>query len=565
MSIIPPIGKFASDIINQKYAHTKPSGNKESWDEIADRVVDSVINEDNGIFLTDLLRKYKEICRRLIKERKFIPGGRYLYAAGRKYHPINNCFLFRAHDSREGWGDLSRRCVNALMSGGGIGVDYSPVREEGAVVGGLGGYCTGPIALMNIQNENGRWIKQGGSRRSAIWAALRWAHRDIFKFITQKNWPDWLAQKKREDFNVPAPMDMTNISVGLDDGFFAAYYNTSDRLHATARDVYWQTVGQMLRTAEPGFSIDCGVNSGETLRNACTELTSRDDNDVCNLGSLVLPRFASLDDFEEAVYAAVLFLVCGSVYSHLPFPEIAPVLEKNRRIGLGLMGFHEWCLRRDRRYGPDLELSRWLAVYAKSTYFAHEVEDVMGVSRSVKTRAVAPNGTIAIAAETTSSIEPIFAVALLRRYLDGQTWKAQYIVESAAKRLIDEGCDPDLIEDAHDLAEDVERRVSFQAWVQEYVDHAISSTINLPAWGSSVNNEDTVRPFGEMLLKYLPRLRGITVYPDGCRGGQPLNRVPYREAVKHLGKTYTMNGEHFTAEVQEYTNEVSCPGGVCGV
>ena len=74
------------------------------------------------------------------------------------------------------------------------------------------------------------------------------------------------------------------------------------------------------------------------------------------------------------------------------------------------------------------------------------------------------------------------------------------------------------------------------AEVQDYVDQSISSTINLPAWGSKLNNEDTVPEFAETLAKYAPRLRGFTCYPDGSRGGQPLTSVPYSEAVEKLGK-----------------------------
>jgi hypothetical protein len=89
-----------------------------------------------------------------------------------------------------------------------------------------------------------------------------------------------------------------------------------------------------------------------------------------------------------------------------------------------------------------------------------------------------------------------------------------------------------------DLAADYERRIAFQADVQDYVDQAISSTINLPSWGSELNNEDTVDRFAETLARYAPRLRGFTCYPDGARGGQPLTSVPYREAVGQLGQEF---------------------------
>lgn len=883
-----PLSEFAHTILKSKYAHKKASGHKESWPEIAHRVAQSVC----APYLDKLTVSKIE---RLIRERKLMPGGRYLYAAGREYHPINNCFLLRAEDSREGWAELNYRTANALMSGGGVGVDYDPIREEGALVRGLGGFCTGPCSLMQIVNEQGRYIKQGGSRRSALWARLGWKHPDIHKFITLKDWPEWLQKKKKEDFNIPATMDGTNISVGLDDEFFRRILGS---LHggytdAAPEGVYWATIRHMLQTAEPGFSIDVGPNAGETLRNApvtgatrvltreygycpvegvvglpvtlwtgkqwakdvvfsrtgidsptvevgmtggriircepsheflveryqgkgprrhlssvdrvaakelkpgdtlhlslplqrdlvefdpdsytmgflygdgsfrdghaevtlctsekksclsyltaspqlsvtvgcrgeydrlyystdhkrfdgrrkdwfpremfsaplgslasflaglfdadgnydagqhrirlssvhpgflrdvaraletlgvlahvskggpsgyggrvssqlvvaseynetfarivptkrihpdlcgytpyrkssvkvlsvipsdpedvfcadvkvpehsfmaegviisnCTEVSSSDDSDVCNLASLVLPRFASLEEFEEAVDLATAFLVCGSCYSHLPYAKVEGLRQKNRRLGLGLMGFHEWLLRRGYSYGPNEELATWLAAYSTSTEKAHVWCHQLSVSPSIKTRAIAPNGTIAIVAETTSSIEPIFAVAFRRRYLTGSTWKYQYVVDAAAQRLIEQGVDPDSIEDAYTLAEDVERRVSFQAWVQQFVDHGISSTINLPAWGSSINNESTVKSFGNMLLKYLPNLRGVTCYPDGSRGGQPLKHVKYTTAVRHVGKEYEASHEEDADfQIEEYSAEVGCPGGTCG-
>ena len=104
------------------------------------------------------------------------------------------------------------------------------------------------------------------------------------------------------------------------------------------------------------------------------------------------------------------------------------------------------------------------------------------------------------------------------------------------------------------LAMDVEKRIAFQSFVQQYVDHSISSTINLPTWGSAFNNEETLLDFGNTLMKYLPTLRGITVYPDGSRGGQPITSVDYYEALKNEGLEY-----------MEFGNESVCIGGVCGV
>jgi ribonucleoside-diphosphate reductase alpha chain len=202
------------------------------------------------------------------------------------------------------------------------------------------------------------------------------------------------------------------------------------------------------------------------------------------------------------------------------------------------MGLHEWLLKNNKKYEKDEELQKYLEVYATSGTYAAKYAKEWGLTVPIKTRAVAPTGTIGIVAETTTGIEPIFCVAYKRRYLKGSVVHYQYVVDPTAKRLIETGVNPDNIEDAYSLAEDVERRVAFQAWLQKYVDHSISSTINLPEWGSELNNSNTVQKFGNMLIKYLPELRGITCYPDGARGGQPLTPVKYTTAMKHIGEVF---------------------------
>jgi ribonucleoside-diphosphate reductase alpha chain len=543
------MGVFARTIAENKgYAHLKASGRHEEWSEVAERVAFNVV----APFIPDLAPR----VQKLIEDRKLMPGGRYLYASGRAYPQVNSCFLFRASDSRDGpcgWADTVGKCVNALMTGGGIGVVYSDLRQEGALIRGLGGCSTGPLALMRMVNECARYVRQGGSRRSAVWAGLRWNHPDIFKFITLKDWDDLTVEGRRRDFNFPAPMDTTNISIILDDLFFEAYQDCSHPLYNLACDVYWEAVRHMLRTGEPGFSVNIGENSGEELRNACTEVTSRDDSDMCNLASINLARVGSRDEFFEVMDAAIPFLLCGTLYSKLPLPDMYKVRERNRRLGLGLMGVHEWMLARGLRYGPCDELAEWLKAYTLSGSLANRWADRLGISRPVATRSVAPTGTISIVAETTSGVEPVLAVAYKRRFLDGKEWKAQVVVDPTAKRLIDHGVDPSLVEDSLTLAEDVERRMSFQAWLQGHVDHGVSSTINLPPWGSSLNNSATVTQFGNTLLNYLPRLRGITAYPDGARGGQPMTRMTYHDAVSRVGVSF-LDG-----------SEEQCPSGVCGV
>ena len=252
---------------------------------------------------------------------------------------------------------------------------------------------------------------------------------------------------------------------------------------------------------------------------------------------------------------AVRFLLAGTVYSDVPYHQVDVMRRKNRRLGLGIMGVHEWLLKRGKSYGQDEELGDWLRAWQlTSRVAADEAADAWKLSRPVKVRAIAPTGTIGIVAETTTGIEPVFCVAYKRRYLKHKTWAYQYVVDPCARRLIESGIRPEAIEDAYVLAADVERRVAFQAWVQGFVDHGISSTINLPSWGSELNNASRVKPFGTMLLKYLPGLRGITAYPDGARGGQPLTPVRYETAMKHVGQEYVEE----TANVCDISKGGSC-------
>lgn len=849
--------KFAHDIFRQKYS----MNGTETWADTCKRVVDNVCG--NVVSNAD-----KQTIYELMFNRQFIPGGRYLYASGRPLHQVQNCLMLRADDSREGWADLMYKSTMALMTGAGIGVDYSAVRAEGTPITRTGGKATGPLALMEMVNSAGRGIMQGGARRSAIWAGLKWDHPDVQKFINVKNWPDDIRKMKSKDYNAVAPMDGTNISVILDKRFFDAYDTRSD----AAINTYNAVVNQMVSTAEPGFSVDYD-NANESLRNACqpasaplltptgikllgdinegdtvwtgsnwtkvikkwstgvkdvyrietsagsftgtdnhriiqqgercevkdadsidvatglvpnalsldihdimdglvlgdgsvhkasnnlvylfigakdqdyfnseigdlilkhrpglssnaylvkttitndelpktfnrtvpdrfyygsnekkaaflrglftangclaggrvslkqtskklitqvqemlsslgipsyiitnksrvnkfsngdyvmkesydlnvtsgrtdfkrligfiqhykqnairdghtskhnynitrreylgteevfeitvedashtywtggclvsncTELTSEDDSDICNIGSLNLARFNTLEAFKRGVRLATTFLLAGTLYSDIPYPRVGYVRGKNRRLGLGIMGVHEWLLKRGKAYDADAELQTWLESYAEqSKSTASLTANQWSISEPVKTRAIAPTGSIGIIGETSTGIEPIFCVAYRRRYKgpDGQSTQYQYVIDPVAKRLIDSGIKPDLIEDAYTLANDVERRVKFQSWVQKYVDHGISSTINLPSWGSPENNESTVKAFGDMLYKHLPQLRGITCYPDGCRDGQPLTRVSYETAIKHEGQVFVEQ-----ADSCDFTGK----GGTCG-
>lgn len=537
---------FSENIFKNKYSQ----GVNDTWDALAERLVEDVCGSRWGKDKPLMSQEDRDALVEYIKRMAFVPGGRYLWYAGRGNSYFNNCFLLRAeHDTREEWADLTQRAVSCLMTGGGIGIDYSMLRPSGKPLSRTGGLSSGPIPLMQMINEVGRGVMQGGSRRSAIYASLNWLHEDIPQFLKAKNWSQRIKDLKAEDFNAAAPLDMTNISVNYDDKWL---YNA----HRAELPTFVENCRQAMMTGEPGFSFNFGDKQNETLRNACTEVTSEDDSDVCNLGSVNLSNVSSIEEFKHIVELGSKFLVCGTLRADLPYDKVYKVREKNRRLGLGLMGIHAWLLQRGQGYVATPELHSWLKVYKdESERAANEHCERLFISKPVAYRAIAPTGSIGILAGTTTGIEPLFAVAYKRRYLtDGTKWKYEYVVDTTADQLIKEyGLDPAKIETAYGLSHDYEKRLKFQADIQDYVDMSISSTINLPSWGSKGNAEQDVGRFAETLSKYAPRLRGFTCYPDGSRGGQPLTEVPYEEAIKHKGTVFEENIDR------------ACVSGVCGI
>lgn len=889
--------QLGHNIFYNKYA----LGGDDSWAALSGRVVKDVCE--------DLLSKSD--CKQLVElidGKKFVPGGRYLYYAGRPLHAWNNCYLLKGEsDTREEWGSLLKRSSDCLMNGGGIGVDYSVFRPSGCVLSRTGGIASGPLPLMRSVNEVGRNVLQGGSRRSAIYASLSWQHGDATAFLTMKDWHgmklghDGLSvwDAKQADFNYPAPLDMTNISLNYDDDWLMLDERYK---HPT----YLKNVEQALSTGEPGFSFNFGAQQNETLRNACCEVVSEDDSDVCNLGSINMAAIDTLEEFIDVVKLGIQFLVCGTVRADLPYKKIYRVREKNRRLGLGLMGIHEWLLKRGYGYEVVEELKTWLAAYGEhSERAANALCKRLSISQPVAYRAIAPTGcqnpntliisdngivelgelgdvnggqwqdlginvaqeynikselatrffvngiaktkkiklssgteleatpnhqyrvlsggnyvwkrsdelsigdllivplnayskttepdlifvkqyhhneveitqpltmnedlawfignffadgsihekgirihtnaltnesdkvieygkrvfgiepflenngrnclsvcfnsshllrwlyvngldkqysvsaeipyiirtsskqsiqsfidgywwgdgsksktgvyidtaskkmamqlltvsralgkdaaiqkhvsglgsdmfrvyfvktkrrcetsevtkqlsalqlsnctvddvvniedgqsvtvdievpttttyiangivshnTIGIMAGTSTGIEPLFAVAYKRRYLkNGTKWHYEYAVDATAELMIKEyGIKPESIETAYSMSIAPEKRIKFQADVQDYVDMAISSTINLPAWGTAHNNPDLVEDFAATLSRYAHRLRGFTAYPDGSRGGQPITEVEYETAIKHKGVVFEEN------------QEKQCSSGVCGI
>src|SRR3954464_11953762 len=115
---------FAFGVFRDKYAMKFEDGSIEEWPDTAHRVAVNVLGALDYAPDSDEVRAIEA----LIKDRKFLPGGRYLYASGRPLHQVQNCLLMRAEDSREGWAQIAANAMMALMTGAGIGIDWSGLR-----------------------------------------------------------------------------------------------------------------------------------------------------------------------------------------------------------------------------------------------------------------------------------------------------------------------------------------------------------------------------------------------------------------------------------------------------
>lgn len=517
---------YATDVMNLRYSHTV-WGRKESWFAITQRVCLNVLNTASYYLPNKSLPKdVQSAIISVIKERKFIPGGRILSQAGREYHQTDNCFCLQAEDTREGWAELAKKTTMMFMSGGGVGCDYSSLRPYGSSLARSGGISSGPLPLIKMIDCIAAAARQGGERRGANYASLAWDHPDVKEFIEMKT--DGQSLKH------------TNISVRFNPDFqdcLGAYCHDGKY---SANEIFYSTLKHACQYGDPGFQFDW---DNQILRNACTEIISKDNEDSCCLGSVNLAKIHSLHELQEVTELGVLFLLCNTLYTDCPTSNVRKVKEKNRRIGLGLMGVAEWFIQRNQYYGENQCIfdsdcmSLWLENYRDSSNLAAiKWADTLSIAQPVAVRAIAPTGTISTAiGHTTPGIEPVFCQAYQRTYntLKSQEYQdgfvKEVVIDPVIQKLVEEGHSVRDIDTAWSLSQNVEgieRRLAFQAFVQGFVDNAISSTVNLPQYEEGV--EDTIAP---VLLKYLPLLRGVTFYPDGRYDNQPVRPVDINKVL----------------------------------
>ena len=352
----------------------------------------------------------------LMKDFKFIPGGRILSAAGNLNLSFYNCFVLPSpSDSREGIIETLRQMVEIMSRGGGVGINISSLRPKDSPVYGVSGRSSGAVSWGALYSFATGLICQGGSRRGALGLVLNDWHPDILEFIKSKR-------------TEGGAFSNANISVAISDAFMTAVEEDSDWqlvfpntqhpeyddkwngdlqawreasypvvTHKTikAKELWNTIVESAWANGEPGvWFIDSANNMSNSHylgRLKCTNPCFEEplpDFGVCCLGSLNLPAFIKEDliasvrcvndaflweELENAIKTAVRFL--DNVIDITPYfhDDIEQRQKNERRIGLGTMGLAEALIRLGLRYGSDDSLEFILKLYgfiAKTAYLA---------------------------------------------------------------------------------------------------------------------------------------------------------------------------------------------------
>lgn len=545
----------------------------------------------------DRSKQLEEKFYKMMSSLDFLPNSPTLMNAGTDIGQLSACFVIPVDDSLEKIFEPIKEMAIIQQSGGGTGFSFSKLRPKGDVVRSTHGVASGPVSFINIFDETTDVIKQGGRRRGANMGILSIYHPDIVEFITYKE-----KEGRLKNFN---------ISVAVDSKFMGAvrknekYSLTNPRngkkvISVKAKGIFDLIVASAWKTGDPGIIFLDEINRMNPLleigkieaTNPCGEQPLM-PYESCNLGSINLVNMLKKgkidwEKLKETIELAVHFLDNVIDVNRYPLSKIQEITKKNRKIGLGVMGFAEMLILLGIPYNSKKalriaeKLMRFIrdVGHAKSQKLGKEKGSFPNFKwsswkkkgyrymRNSTVTTIAPTGSISIIAGCTSGIEPLFAVSFVREVLEGT--KLLEINPTFEKRLVDlDLYSRDLIQKVAQegnvqgikeipkslkylfvtsLDIDPLFHVKMQAAFQKYTDNAVSKTVNLP---ENASQEDVRRVF---MLAHKLKCKGTTVF----RYGSKISQVLYKGMF--VDKETAVKAEHVTAQ-DEYSG--GCPGLEC--
>jgi ribonucleoside-diphosphate reductase alpha chain len=507
----------------------------------------------------------------------FLPNSPTLMNAGKELQQLSACFVLPVPDSIEGIFEAIRETAIIHQSGGGTGFAFSRLRPRGDRVRSTMGVASGPVSFLRVFDAATEAIKQGGTRRGANMGILAVNHPDIEEYIALKS-----DMRTLTNFN---------ISVAVTEAFMRAVeadeeydlVNPKDGAvtrRCRARHIFDLLVANAWKNGDPGIVFIDRINRDQPTpnlgeieaTNPCGEQPLL-PYESCNLGSLNLGRFLRTDgdrpklDWERlagVIPQCVRFLDDVIDMNRYPIEEIERATKATRKIGLGLMGWHDMLMTLRIPYDSDEalalaeEVASFIQAKANDASLALARErgtfpawpgsryDPRSPYRNATRTTVAPTGTISIIADASSGIEPAFALAFTRQhYLDPndpskltQLREANKHFEAAAREggfyseellehiarggsLRDRDDVPDWAKSVFVTAHDIssEWHVRMQAAFQRHTDNAVSKTINFPF---EATEADVAAAFW---LAYREGCKGITIYREGSREFSVLSHI----------------------------------------
>jgi len=532
-------------------------------------------NEKNYGADEETAKHYEEAFYQIMTSFEFLPNSPTLMNAGTELGQLSACFVLPVKDDIEQIFESVKHQAIIHKTGGGTGFCFSALRPKGDFVKSTAGVASGPLSFMSAFDNATNVIKQGGKRRGANMATMHVWHPDIEEFITAKQTPGVL-----ENFNV---------SVMVDDKFMQAVDSNSEydlinpRNGAVLRKVNARSIFKLIaysawKSAEPGMLFIDEINRKNPTPNEPIHATNpcgevpMPDYESCNLGSINLARFVELDwsrmDWKRKIDWGRLRYVVRLSFQFLdnvidlnkyPIPQIKEHTQRNRRIGLGVMGFARMLFKMGIRYDSEEgyqageEIMKFINEEARK--MSHELGRARGSFpgfkdtplssqydelRNATCTSIAPTGTISMIGNTSSGIEPVFALSFLKTVRAGHYYYCDDIFEHVLKvrglysqelmqKIMEEGSIqhmdeiPSDIKNVFRVSHDIppEAHVLMQSAFQKNTDLAVSKTINLP---TEATVEDVENVY---LLAWKTGCKGITIYRDSSRN----------EQVLHVGKT----------------------------